>query len=93
MFNVFVLALLFIVLSVCNLNNEVALCCVCVVCFLFFVNKTKWFSGLHLVILFVFWLFCVHFSFLSKKAPENPDTSENQKQTKMQKKRTNKQFS
>ena len=26
-----------------------------------FVNKTKWFSGLHLVVVIVFWLFCVHF--------------------------------
>ena len=55
MFHAFVLAFLFLVLSVCNLNNEVVLFCVCVVCFLFFfVNKTKWFSGLHFVVLFLF---------------------------------------
>ena len=35
MFYAFVLAFLFLVLSVCSLNNEVALFCVCVVCFLF----------------------------------------------------------
>ena len=35
MFNVLVLAFLFLMLSVCSLNNKVALFCVCVVCFLF----------------------------------------------------------
>ena len=57
MFYVFVLDFLFLVLFVCSLNNEVALFCVYVVCFRF-CNKTMWFSGLHLVVLF-FLLFCV----------------------------------
>ena len=35
MFYAFVLAFSFLVLSVCSLNNEVALFSVCVVCFLF----------------------------------------------------------
>ena len=60
MCNAFVLAFLLLVLSVCSLNNEVALF-VSVLSTFFYVNKTQWFSGLRLVVLFLFWLFCVHF--------------------------------
>ena len=60
------LFVLFLLLSVGSLNNEVAFFCVCVVCFSFAVNKTKWFSGLHLVVLFLFWLFCVQFLFFAE---------------------------
>ena len=91
----FVLAFMFLALSVCSLNNEVALFCVCVVCFsFFFANKTKWFSGLHLVVLFLCWLFCVQFfvlgySFLSKKADKKTDTAKTPK-TKNAEERTQK---
>ena len=64
MFNVFVLAFLFLVLSVCSLNNEVALFVSVLSASFLFVNKTKWFSGLHLVVLFLFWLFCFHLCLL-----------------------------
>ena len=60
-------------LSVCNLNNDVALFCVCVVCFPFFGKKTKCFFGLHLVVLFFSWLFCVFLFFyhsFQKKRPQ-----------------------
>ena len=69
MFYVFVFVFLF-VLFVCSLNNEVALFCVCVLCFY---NTTMWFSGLHLVVLFFFWLFCVQvfLQFFQKKT-KNP---------------------
>ena len=74
-------------LSACSLNNEVALFCVCVVCFLFFVNKPKWFSGLHLVF---FVVLCSIFVFCpSKKRPKNGH-SKNQK--KKAEKRTNNQL-
>ena len=87
LFYVFVLILffLFLVLSVCNLNNEVALFCVCVVCS-FFVNKTKCFSGLHLVVLFIFGCFVFDFWFsgfsFHSKRDQKPDTA---KKTKNQK--------
>ena len=82
MFNVFVLVL---VLSVCNLNNEVALFCVCVVCFLFLVNKTKWFPGLHLAVLFLSWLFCVFFISFKKKTKKS-DTAKKTKPKMLRKK-------
>ena len=83
MFSAFVLVFLFLVLSVCSLNNEVALFCVCVVCFLF--KQNKWFSGLHLVVLFLFWLFCVQFFVFCfhsfpKKTPQNRHSKNPKKQ-------------
>ena len=53
--------------------------------FFFFVNKTKWLFGLHLVVLFLFWvvlcsLFCFFCSFIPfKKDPKKPDTAKNPK--------------
>ena len=68
MFNAFVLDFLFLV-SVCSLNNWSCIVLCLYHLLSFFVNKTKWFSGLHLVVLFIFWLFHVHFLFFipSKK--------------------------
>ena len=85
MFYAFVLAFVF-VLSVCSLNNEVALFCVCVVCFLFFVNKTRWFLDCIVWSCF-FWLFVFIFVlfFIPFKKTKNPDTAKTPK-TKMQKK-------
>ena len=60
MFYAFVIDFCFPSVFVCSLNNEVALFCVCVVCFLF-CSKTKWFYRLHLVVLFLVWLFCAQF--------------------------------
>ena len=94
MFYAFVLVFfLFLVLFVCSLNNEVALLCVCVVCF-HFVNKTKWFSCLHLVVLFFCWIvLCpsfvssfLAFSFLSKKTQK---TGHGRNPKKMQTKKEN----
>ena len=90
MFNVFVLVSLFIVLSVCNLNNEVALFCVCVVCFLFFCNKTEWFCGLHLVVLFLSWLFFLLFHSFQNKRPKKPDTAKPPKTKNAEKKNKHK---
>ena len=50
-------------------------CFVSVLSAFFFVNKTKWFSGLHLVVLFLFWLFCAQFLFFMPfKKTKRPDT-------------------
>ena len=81
-FCVFVFAVLFLVLFVCSLNNEVALFCVCVVCFL-----TMWFSRLHLVVLF--FVLCSFFVFIPFKKDPTKTGHKNPK-TKMQKKWTNK---
>ena len=66
----------FVVLFVSSLQNEGVLLYVCVVCFLF-CNKTKWFSCLHLVVLF-FFLFYFQFLFflcflvpVKKMVPKN----------------------
>ena len=92
-FNVFVLVCLslFLVLSVCNLKHLKLHCFViCVVCFLPFVNKTKWFSGLHLVVLFPFlvvlcFLFFIFHSF-QKKDPQKTGHGKNPKNQKCRKK-------
>ena len=81
MFNVFVLA--FRIYCVICLQSKQLSCIVLCLCCLFssFVNKTKWFSSLHLVVLFLFWLFCVHdfafycFLFLSRNRPPKQDTA------------------
>ena len=65
-----VLVLFVLVLFVSSLNNRVALFYVCVVCFLL-CNKTRWFSCLHVVVLFLFMFFV---SFLSKTC-KKPDTA------------------
>ena len=89
MFYAFVLAFWFLVLFVCSLNNKVALFCVCVVCFLFVVNKTKSLIGFLVCILWSCFFFgCVvsnfTFHFFQKKTPKT-DTAKTPK-TKMQKK-------
>ena len=63
-------------------------CFVSVLSVFFFVSKTKWFSGLHLVVLFLSWLFCVFFvsSFLSKKRPQKIGHSKNPQNQKCRKK-------
>ena len=48
-------------------------------CCLFFCNKPKWFSCLHLVVLFSLLLFRFDFSFLSKKAAKNGHRKKKQK--------------
>ena len=79
---------LFLVLFVCSLNNEVVLLYLCVVCFLL-CNKTRWFSFLHLAVLFFFCCFvlnCCLFSFLSKKqkqTQQKPPKPKKQKNTPM----------
>ena len=57
----------------------------------FFSNKTKWLFGLHLVVLFRFWLFCVHcFLFLSKKKSPKNGHSKNPQKKYAEKKTNNK---
>ena len=91
MFKVFVLICLFLVLSVCNLSIVWCLCCLLSL----FANKTKWFSGLHRVVLFLSWLFCVFlvFSFLSRKDPKQRTQRKPQNQKCRKKGQTNKSVS
>ena len=56
-------------LFVCSLNNEVALFCVCVVCFLS-CNKTIWYSGLHLVVLFFLFYVVLLFHSFQEERPK-----------------------
>ena len=88
MFYVFVIVYLFLVLVVCSLNDEIALFCVRVVGFLF-VNKTKWFSCLHLVILFLFLVvLCPILVFSFKKNTKNGHSKKTKKQNAEKKNQT-----
>ena len=63
-------AFLFLVLLVCSLNNEVALFCVCAVCFHFWWTRVSGFLVCILWSCFYFWLFCVQFSIPFKERPK-----------------------
>ena len=90
MFYVFVLGFLFIVLFVCSLNNEVALFCVCDVCFLFFVNKSKWFLVCIFWSSFFFGCFVSNFIFHSfQKKTKKPDTAKAPKNKNAEKRTSN----
>ena len=60
--------------------------CLCCVFFLFSGNRMKWFSCLHLVVLFPFWLFCFEILFVFASSFLSPDTAKTDNSAKLQKK-------
>ena len=88
MFDVLVLDF-FVSCVVCLQSKQWSCIVLCLCCLLsFLVNKTKWFPGLHLVVLILYWLFCVFFFISFKKDPTKPDTAKTPK-TKNAEKMTN----